>query len=210
MPHEVIDISPTLRDPMPAYPGNPLYSIRTVRSVEEGERSTLSEVTLGTHTGTHVDAPSHFIAGASKLEDMGLDPLVGTARVIELGVAETIEPSDLEGHVITRGERILLKTRNSALWSKDEFDPEYVFLSADSARYLADAEIACLGVDYLSVGGKGNGVEVHQTLLGAGVLLIEGLDLSAAEPGEYDLVCLPLKLAGAEAAPARAILRRLV
>lgn len=210
MPYEVIDISPALRDPMPTYPNNPLYSIRTVRSVEEGERSTLSEITLGTHTGTHVDAPSHFIAGAEPLEAMGLEPLVGTARVIELDVAEAIEPADLEPHVITRGERILLKTRNSALWAKDEFDPEYVFLSADAARFLAEKGIACLGVDYLSVGGKGNGVEVHQALLGAGILLIEGLDLTAAEPGEYDLVCLPLKLAGVEAAPARAVLRRLV
>lgn len=210
MPYEVIDISPQLRQPMPTYPGNPVYSIRTVRSVEEGERSTLSQITLGTHAGTHVDAPSHFIAGEAPLEDMGLEALVGTARVIALDVAEQIERADLEPHLITRGERIVLKTRNGALWDKDAFDPEYVFLSVDAARYLAEVGIACLGVDYLSVGGKGNGVEVHQALLGAGILLIEGLDLRAVEPGEYDLVCLPLRLAGAEAAPARAILRRLI
>lgn len=210
MPYEVIDISPVLRDPMPTYPSNPPYSIRTVRSVEDGERSTLSEITLGTHSGTHVDAPSHFIAGERPLEDMGLDPLVGPARVIELDVAESIGPGDLEPHLITRGERLLLKTRNSALWQRDGFDPDYVYLTADAAQYLAGLGIACLGVDYLSVGGKGNGVEVHQALLGAGVLLIEGLDLSAAEPGEYDLVCLPLRLGGAEAAPARAILRRVL
>lgn len=206
---EIIDISPKLREEMPTYPGNPPYRIRQVRTVEEGANSTLSEVTTGTHAGAHVDAPAHFIAGERSLEEMGLEQLVGRARILAIGAEEQITVTDLEQHNISEGERVLLKTRNSKLWERDEFEKEYVFLSAEAAHYLAKLKPACIGIDYLSVGGKGNGVEVHQALLGAGVMLIEGLDLTDAEPGEYDLACLPLRLAGAEAAPARAILRRL-
>lgn len=204
----LIDITPKLYEGMPTYPGNPEYKIRQVRTVEEGANSTLSELTTGTHAGTHVDAPSHFIEGARSLEDMGLEALVGPARVVEIDAEQTIEVEHLEPLGIESGERVLFKTRNSALWEKDEFDEEYVFLSVAAARYLAERKPACIGVDYLSVGGKGNGVEVHKALLGEGVMLIEGLDLRDAEPGEYDLACLPLRLAGAEAAPARAVLRR--
>ncbi len=210
MKNDVIDISPSLRSDMPVYPGNPDYSIRKVRDVAAGAHSTLSEVTMGTHTGTHVDAPAHFIAGASLLEQMPLSALVGEARVIALDVLERIEPGDLEPHRIGRGERVLIKTSNSALWRTPVFVPDYVYLSTEAAEYLADKRPACVGVDYLSVGGfQSNGTAVHAVLLEAGVLLVEGLDLTRAEPGVYDFVCLPLKLAGAEAAPARAILRRL-
>jgi arylformamidase len=209
MSEDVIDISPPLRAQMPIYPRNPPYTLEVVRSVEEGEHSTLSKVTMGTHTGTHVDAPSHFIAGARRLEEMPLDALVGPARVLAIEASRTVEVSHLEPHEIKTGERILLKTRNSELWARDEFSAEYVYLSTEAARYLAEKRLRCLGVDYLSVGGKENGVEVHDTLLEAGTLLIEGLDMRRAEPGEYDLACLPLRLADAEAAPARAVLRRL-
>jgi arylformamidase len=205
----LIDVSPKLREDMPTYPGNPPFKIRQVRTVEEGANSTLSEVTTGTHAGTHVDAPSHFIAGERSLEDMGLEPLVGRARVIAVDADDEIAVSDLEPHSIEEGERILLKTRNSMLWERSEFVKDYVFLSVEAARYLAGKRLACLGIDYLSVGGKGNGVEVHQALLGAGVMLVEGLDLTEADPGEYDFVCLPLRLADAEAAPSRAVLRPL-
>jgi arylformamidase len=165
---------------------------------------------MGTHTGTHVDAPGHFSGGASLLEQMPLDALVGPARVLGITAEREISVGELAAYDIAEGERVLLRTRNSAvLWSLDEFCPDYVYLSTDAARYLAGRRPACVGVDYLSVGGfQANGTEVHTALLGAGILLIEGLDLSAAEPGDYELLCLPLSIKGAEAAPARAVLRR--
>jgi arylformamidase len=211
MVHRVlIDITPPIRNAMPVYPGNPGVSVRTVRDVREGAHSTLSEVTMGTHTGTHVDAPGHFIAGAPLLEQMPLDALVGPARVLGIVAEDQISVGDLVGYDIAAGERVLLRTRNSdTLWALDEFSPNYVYLSTEAARYLAGRRPACVGVDYLSVGGyKANGTEVHTALLEAGILLIEGLDLSAAEPGDYELLCLPLSIEGAEAAPARAVLRR--
>lgn len=208
---DLIDITPPIRNAMPVYPGNPGVSVRTVRDVREGAHSTLSEVTMGTHTGTHVDAPGHFIGGASLLEQMPLEALVGPARVLGIAADKEISAEELEAFGIQQGERVLLRTRNSeTLWSLDEFSPEYVYLSTEAAQYLAEVRPACVGVDYLSVGGfHANGTEVHTALLGAEILLIEGLDLSAAEPGDYELLCLPLSIAGVEAAPARAVLRRL-
>ena len=207
----LIDLTPPIRNTMPVYPGNPGVSVRVVRDVRDGAHSTLSEVTMGTHTGTHVDAPGHFIAGAPLLERMPLEALVGPARVLDINAEREIPVSELERHSIAKGERVLLRTRNSeTLWNLDEFSPDYVYLSTEAAHYLAARRPRCVGVDYLSVGGyQSNGAEVHTALLGAGILLIEGLDLSAAEPGTYELLCLPLSIQGAEAAPARAVLRAL-
>ncbi len=206
----LIDITPPIRNAMPVYPGNPGVSVRTVRDVRAGAHSTLSEITMGTHTGAHVDAPGHFIAGAALLEEMPLEALVGPARVLAISADREITAEELAVHDIAPGERVLLRTRNSdTLWQLDRFSPDYVYLSTLAAEYLADLRPACVGVDYLSVGGhKANGSEVHGALLGAGILVIEGLDLSAAEAGDYELLCLPLSIAGAEAAPARAVLRR--
>lgn len=207
----LIDVTPPLRNGMPVYPGNPPFSVRVVRDVAQGAHSTLSELSMGTHSGLHVDAPAHFIAGGAGLESLGLEPFVGPARVLRIESKSVISVDELEAQGITQGERVLLKTRNSQLWSEPEFVADYVHLSTEAARYLATVRPLCVGVDYLSVGGhKSNGAEVHQALLGAGIAVIEGLDLSQVEPGHYDLVCLPLRIEQAEAAPARAILRPLV
>lgn len=206
----LIDISPPLRNDMPVYPGNPPFSLRVVRRVEEGAHSTLSEITMGTHSGTHVDAPAHFLPGGAPLDAMPLEALVGRALVEEIVADGEIPAEAVQALGVADGTRLLLKTGNSALWGSDSFNPDYAYLSTEAASYLATRRLLCLGVDYLSVGGfHSNGTEVHRVLLEAGVLLIEGLDLSGAAPGEYDLVCLPLPLAGAEAAPARAVLRTL-
>jgi len=207
----LIDVTPPMRNGMPVYPGNPPFVVRVVRDVADGAHSTLSEVSMGTHSGLHVDAPSHFIAGAPGLEAIGLEALVGPARVLHIGAESAITVDELEQHGIAQGERVLLKTSNSSLWGEPEFVANYVHLSTEAALYLAKVRPLCVGVDYLSVGGhKSNGTEVHEALLGAGIVVIEGLDLSKAEPGLYDLVCLPLRIEQAEAAPARAILRPLV
>ena len=136
---------------------------------------------------------------------------IGTARVIAIDDAESIQAVELKRHAIKRGQRVLFKTRNSAgAWDRAEFVEDFVHIRADAARLLVERGVRTVGVDYLSVGGyKRDGVETHQIMLGAGMWLIEGLNLAGVEPGEYELICLPLKLAGVEASPARAVIRPL-
>jgi arylformamidase len=156
-----------------------------------------------------MDAPRHFFTGARGLDTMPLEAGVGPARVIAIRDRESIKVDELRLHRIRRGERILFKTYGAAArWRKPEFDPRYVYITADAARYLAGRGVRTVGVDYLSVGGyKKDGAETHRALLGAGVWIIEGLDLSRVGPGRYDLICLPLKILAGDGAPARALLR---
>jgi arylformamidase len=165
---------------------------------------------MGSHSGTHVDAPAHFLKGGATVDRAPLGVLIGTARVIEITDAESIKPAELKRHRIRKGDRILFKTRNSAIWqTAGRFDEDFVYITAEGAKYLVEREVSVVGVDYLSVGGyHRDGSEVHRTLLGAGAWLIEGLDLSSVEAGRYDLICLPLKIKDGDGAPARVILRR--
>jgi arylformamidase len=159
-----------------------------------------------------MDAPLHFIRNGRTIDEMPLDATVGRARVVQIDDPKSIKREELLAQAISAGERILFKTANSAkAWSSDKFEEDFVFIAQDAARYLAERGVLCVGVDYLSVGGfHEDGPETHHALLEAGVWIIEGLDLKAIEPGEYDMACLPLKLIGAEGAPARAILRRVL
>jgi arylformamidase len=206
-----IDISVAVRNGMVHWPGDPDFHIERATDQERGDVATVSRIALGVHTGTHMDAPLHFIRNAVTIDQMPLDATVGKARVIAIHDPKAITRKELEEHAIAAGERVLFKTTNSAQsWKSDEFDEDFVFISQDGARYLAERGVRTVGVDYLSVGGyKQDGVETHQALLGAGIWIIEGLNLGGVEPGEYELVCLPLRLVGAEGAPARAILRRI-
>jgi arylformamidase len=164
---------------------------------------------MGVHTGTHMDAPRHFIQDAPTIDEMPLDATVGPARVIQIQDRTCIRREELERHELVADERILFKTANSDhLWNKDEFDEDFIFVERGAAEYLAECGVRTVGVDYLSVGGfKQDAVETHAALLGAGIWVIEGLDLSGVEPGMYDLICLPLKMMGSDGSPARAILR---
>jgi len=204
-----IDISIPLRDAMMHWPGDPPISIKRVKDMEHGDTANLSEISMGAHTGTHVDAPIHFILQGQGVDKMPLDTMVGRARVVEIKDTESIKPEELLQHRIRRGERILFKTRNSSnVWQTDAFVEDFVFISDHAARFLAERGVRVVGVDYLSVGGfKDGGSYVHKTLLSGGVWIIEGLDLSKVSPGKYDLICLPLKLDHGDGAPARAILR---
>jgi arylformamidase len=161
------------------------------------------------HTGTHMDAPLHFIRNARSIDDMPLDVTVGRARVIQIQDPKSIRRDELLGHAISPGERILFKTANSDhAWNSDQFEENFVFIAQDGARYLAGQRVRCVGVDYLSVGGfREDGPETHHALLEAGIWIIEGLNLKDIAPGAYELACLPLKLIGSEGAPARAIIR---
>jgi arylformamidase len=208
---EWIDVSVPLRSGMVHWPDNPPIYIERMLDIERGDVCNVSKLSLGAHTGTHIDAPLHFLHDGKAIDDMPLTATIGTARVLAIGDAESIKARELEGHRIQPGERILFKTQNSArCWGTDEFVEDFVYISNEAARYLVAAGAQTVGVDYLSVGGyRVDGAEIHQTLLGAGIWLIEGLNLSAVEPGTYELLCLPLRIEGVDGAPARAILRRI-
>ena len=204
-----IDVSVPLRSGMVHWPDNPPVRIERMLDIEHGDAANVSTISMGSHTGTHMDAPLHFVRGGKGLDEMPLEVTIGHARVIEIHDPESVKPNELRPHEIRSGERILFKTRNSARrWYEEAFIEDFVYVSQEAARYLAALEVLTVGIDYLSVGGfVKDGVETHQALLGAGIWVIEGLDLSQVEPGQYELICLPLKVKGGDGAPARAILR---
>jgi arylformamidase len=206
-----IDVTLPVRNGMVHWPGDPEYKIRQVLDQRNGDICTLSHIDLSAHTGTHMDAPRHFLQGAATMEQMPIDATIGPARVIWISDPLAICRPELEQYDLQPGERILIKTQNSAKrWNSDDFDEDYIFIAADAAAYIAERRIRTIGVDALSVGGfKQDMVETHQTILGADIWIIEGLNLSAVEPGDYELVCLPLKLVGSDGSPARAVLRKI-
>jgi arylformamidase len=205
-----VDVSVPLRSGMVHWPDNPPVRIERMLDIERGDVANVSTISLGSHTGTHMDAPIHFVRGGEGMDRMPLDATMGLARVIEIQDPTSIKPDELDPHGIGRGDRVLFKTRNSSLawWTRD-FIEDFVYVSQEAARYLAERGVRTVGVDYLSVGGfYSDGVETHRALLGAGIWVIEGLDLSGVEPGEHELICLPLKVEGGDGAPARALLRK--
>ena len=202
-----MDVSVSLRSGMVRWPDNPPVRIERTLDIERGDVASVSKISMGSHTGTHMDAPLHFVRGGEGMDRMPLAAAVGRARVVEVNDPVSVKPEDLRE--IGRGERVLFKTQNSARrWEEDAFDEDFVYVSREAARELAAREVRTVGVDYLSVGGfREDGVETHQALLGAGIWVIEGLNLSGVEPGEYELICLPLKIEDGDGAPARAMLR---
>ena len=205
-----IDISVPLRSGMVHWPGDPPVQIERRLALDRGEVMNLSTVSMSLHSGTHMDAPLHFLREGASLDEMPLAATVGRARVIEIRDPESIKPEHLAGRRIRRGERILFKTRNSKrCWARAEFCEDFVYISKEAARYLAERRVQTVGIDYISVGGfHQDTVETHQILLEAGIWIIEGLNLGGVRPGRYELVCLPLRVLRSDGAPARAILRR--
>ncbi len=204
----IYDVTVTLRDSMPTWDGEPGPTVRPIKRIGvDGEPAQVSLLTIGTHTGTHVDAPSHFIPGGPGVEALPLGALVGPCRVVDVGGARPIEPATLT-RTASGARRVLLKTASGVLWSEPDFRRDFVALSAASAAWLVAHGVLLVGIDYLSVDPfDADPAAAHLTLLGAGIVVLEGLDLRAVPPGEYDLAALPLKLAGADGAPARVVLR---
>jgi len=192
------------------WPKDPEIKVERVMEIARGDVCNVSHLSLGAHTGTHMDAPLHFIAKGKSIDQLPFEATIGPARVIHIADKESIKPEELRPHRIKAGERILFKTRNSKQsWGSNQFDEEFVYISKEAAQFLADRKVRTVGVDYLSVGGfKRDNVETHHGLLGAGIWIVEGLNLAQVMPGEYEMICLPIKLKGAEGAPARALLRR--
>ncbi len=207
--HGWIDVSVPLRSGMVHWPGDPEVKIERMLKIESGDDCNVSTIFMSSHTGTHVDSPYHFVKSGVAIHDLPLSAVIGTARVIEIVDNESIRPEELRHHRIRKGERILFKTLNSErCWKNDEFVEDFVYISTGSLQYLVDRKVRTIGVDYLSVGGYNRNInQVHQVLLEAGIWVIEGLNLSRVKQGNYELICLPIKIEKGDGAPARAVLR---
>ncbi len=205
-----IDISQPLRSGSVGWPGDVPVEIARRMTLEQGSDYNISMVTMSTHSGTHMDAPLHFIAEGKSIDMLDFDATVGPARVIEIADTESVKPAELEGHDIRPGERVLFKTSNSGRrWPDLPFRDGYVSITPAAAGFLVERKVKCVGIDYLSVGAldMDESVPTHKILLAGGVWIIECIYLAGVEPGDYELICLPLRLEGAEGAPARAIIR---
>ena len=204
-----IDVSIPVRPGMVHWPGDPSIELERVSDVSKGAPANVSRLCAGVHTGTHVDAPVHYIEGAPGVDAIGLDRLVGAARVLAIRDPHAVDVPELRALDPREGERLLFRTRNSPrCWTTDHFVADYVYLTVDGARFLAERKVRTVGIDYLSIGSMDEGAPTHRTLLEAGLCIIEGLDLSNVAPGGYEMMCLPLRLVGADGAPARVLLRR--
>lgn len=205
------DISLPVKSGMLTWPGDEEVLLERTLSLERGDPCNLSRLRMGLHAGTHLDAPLHFLPRGEDIASMPPEAGIGPARLVEIPGNRVIGRVDLEPFSPRRGERLLLKTLNSRdSWWERPFDPHYAHLDPGAAAYLAERGILLLGVDYLSVGPFGERAgEVHRLLLEAGIWILEGLDLGAVEPGDYELICLPLRVANGDGSPARAILRTL-
>lgn len=207
---KIYDISLTIQPGMVVWPGDPKVELYRKEKIEDGANANVSYMGISVHTGTHVDAPYHFLNDGSAVDVMPLEVLVGPVLVVEL--PDSVKQIDAE--IINSLsfnepiERILFKTRNSKFWSQDagEFHPDFVAISADGAQALIDHGIKLTGIDYLSIAPYKNSRPTHEIILKAGMVVIEGVDLSKVQPGNYTLVCMPLKLKDTDGSPARVIL----
>jgi arylformamidase len=206
---KIYDVTRTLHPGMPTWPGEPGPELTLIKEMAAGNPADVSHLALGVHTGTHVDAPRHFIPGGAGVESLPLTALIGPARVVTIRHQRAITLEELESAGLEGIKRVLFRTRNSDDWSDSAFKADFVYLEPDAAQWLADRGTLLIGVDYLSVESYA-AVEplTHRTLLNAGVVIVEGLDLREIGDGDYALNCLPIKLAGADGAPARVVLMR--
>lgn len=205
---KLIDITVPLDANLPVYPGNTPFTLEAIKRIATGDSSNVSTLHMSAHSGTHVDAPSHFFDGRPGADALSLELLIGRARVLEVTSHHGIGPNELSG-VASEDIRVLLKTPNSRLWRSPRFHADYVGVTEAGARFVVERGVKVLGVDYLSVEEyKKSGAPAHHVLLGGGTIVIEGLDLSEVEPGTYEMFCLPLRVVGSDGAPARVVLRR--
>jgi arylformamidase len=201
------DVTLPILPGLPGFPGDPPVAVETLQRAGESSYG-LARLELTTHSGTHVDAPLHFVAGATSVDLLPLEILIGKARVVEIQSRERVERGELEALDLRDDLRVLLKTRMSGQLLRGGYQPDHVYLTGDAALYLAQAGLKLVGFDYLSIDRFGDtSYPAHHALLGAGVVVVEGLDLSEVEPGEYDMTCLPLRVGGGDGAPARVVLR---
>lgn len=205
----IYDISLTLSDEIPTWPGDPKFFMERFDKIEAGDNTNTTRFEMSAHTGTHVDAPYHFISHGKWVDQLSLKILTGRVYVLHLPDIDVVTAADLEkADIPPRTRRLLIRTRNSVYWAKGvrEFQTDFVGLTADAAEYLVKRGVKLVGVDYLSVAPYKQSRPTHEILLRANVIIVEGLNLAEVAQGRYMLYCLPLKLKGADGAPARAIL----
>ena len=204
----IYDISVPIRSGGLVYPGNPEIDIALQQAVAKGAGANVSTIRFGSHTGTHADAARHFFDDGQTVDKIPLERLIGPALLLSFpdGV-RSVGAAELRTHDIKGQTRILLRTRNSALLSQKEFVKDYTYLAPDGAQYLVDQGVELVGIDYLSIEQFHSGHHLtHRTLLERSVVIVEGLDLSVPPPGQYQFICLPLRIEGCDGAPARAVL----
>ncbi|PWH14863.1 MAG: cyclase [Anaerolineae bacterium] len=205
----IYDITLTLSDEIPSWPGDPKFFMERFDKIEAGDNTNTTRFEMSAHTGTHVDAPYHFINHGKGVDQLSLKILTGRVYVLHLPEVNVVTAADLEkADIPPRTRRLLIRTRNSEYWAKGvkEFQTDFVGLTADAADYLVKRGVKLIGVDYLSVAPYKQSRPTHEILLRANVIIVEGLNLAEVAQGRYMLYCLPLKLKGADGAPARAIL----
>jgi arylformamidase len=194
---------------LPTWPGSPGIATTLRMSIGTGDDANVTQLSMDVHSGTHVDAPSHFLAGGKTVEELGLAPFIGPAVVVDTGPVREVTASVLAAAMIPEGtERLLLRTANSSQQDlyHTGFDESYAALTLDGAEWLAARRFALVGIDYLSIQRYSETTDAHRVLLGTGTAILEGLSLAEIPPNAYELVCLPIRLVGVEGAPARAIL----
>ena len=206
---KIFDVTVPISKDMVVYPGDPPVKIERRRIIDRNDsKCNLTRYSFGSHTGTHVDPPFHFIESGITVDKLPLELLMGRAHVVEIA-APSIDEAVLEEINLTEDMRVLFKTRNSYLWGQKKFVEDFVYITPGAARVLVNNGIKVVGIDYLSVEKFGaTEPETHLTLLRAGTVIIEGLDLREVEPGDYDMICLPLKVKDGDGAPARVVLRQ--
>ncbi len=206
---KIHDITLTISNSLVTYPGDPGIEITRVHTIGKNSKSNLTKLDMGAHTGTHVDAPVHFIEGGSGSDALDLGILIGPAIVIDATKEERISANSIENFKIPPGtERILFRTRNSEIWAStpEKFFPDFVGITKDGAEWLVKKNVKLVGIDYLSIAPFHKAEPTHKVLLEAGIIPIEGLNLSGIAPGAYFLICLPLKIKGSDGAPSRVVL----
>jgi arylformamidase len=206
---KLFDVTVPLDAALPTYPHNTPFTLEAIKRLARGDSSNVSTLHMSAHAGTHVDAPRHFFDEGAGTEALSLDLLMGRARVIEVASRSGVSAEDLRAFDLSDDIRVLIKTHNSELWGSPEFHTDYVGVTESGAKYLVEHGIKVVGVDYLTVEVfKNPGAPAHHALLGAGTIVIEGLDLRTVDAGIYDMICLPLRIVGSDGAPARVVLRR--
>lgn len=205
---KIYDVTVPISGQMSIYAGDPPAQVESAKRLAGGDSANVSHLAFGAHSGTHVDAPNHFIEGARRVDQLDFEKLMGPCRVISIPTdVQTIEPEHFDD--VSDIKRVIFKTKNSAFWNDSAFHSDFAHISPASAEALVERGVVLVGIDYLSIEKFHSGDHaVHKTLLGKEIIILEGLDLRAVEPGNYELICLPLKYIGGEGdgAPARTLL----
>ena len=208
---KIYDVTLTISNDMVIWPGDPCVTISKKRSINNGDSCNVTQLDMGSHTGTHIDAPYHFEEEGKRVDMLSLDTLIGPARLFHISNSNEIDHKIVKGLNMNGIKRVLFKTSNSSNWktTTNAFNKNYVSVTADATKYLVDAGVELVGIDYLSIEKFGNKAhEAHHILLRNGVIVVEGLNLCDVPPGNYELIALPLKIKNGDGSPARVALRQ--